>query len=72
MTQDRARKKAVRARMAASGEPYSVAARKLAGQGPADDADRREVIARAQATLAAATARVEIRSEILSAPGGFG
>ena len=31
MTNDRARKQATRARMAASGEPYSVAARQLAG-----------------------------------------
>ena len=45
MTRDRARKKAIRARMAASGEAYSVAARKLAATGPAGDAaDVREII----------------------------
>lgn len=62
MTRDRARKKAIRARMAASGEPYSVAARKLAAAAPAGDrAVVREVIARADSTLAAASARIEVR-----------
>jgi hypothetical protein len=32
MTQDKARKAAVRARMAATGEPYTEAARRLANQ----------------------------------------
>lgn len=62
MTRDRARKKAIRARMAASGEPYSVAARKLAATGPAGAAaDVREVIARADQTLAEPSARIELR-----------
>ena len=62
MTRDRARKKAIRARMAASGEPYSVAARKLAATGPAGGAaDVREVIARADQTLAEPSARIEFR-----------
>jgi len=62
MTRDRARKKAIRARMAASGEPYSVAARKLAATVPADDtAAVREIIARANSTLAAPSARIEVR-----------
>jgi hypothetical protein len=37
VTRDRARKNAIRARMAASGEPYSTAARRLGAAGPADD-----------------------------------
>jgi hypothetical protein len=36
VTKDRARKQDIRARMAASGEPYSVAARHLAGPGAAE------------------------------------
>ena len=62
MTRDRARKKAIRRRMAASGEPYNVAARKLPGQAPlsgppgpapADDAvAARAIIACAATTLA--------------------
>jgi hypothetical protein len=61
MTRDRARKKAIRARMAASGEPFSVAARKL-GAGRADDAAvGRAVIACANSTLAAPSARIEVR-----------
>ena len=63
MTRDRARKRAIRARMAASGEPYSVAARKLDAMPPASDAAVREVIARANATLAAPSARFEYRRE---------
>jgi hypothetical protein len=59
VTQDRARKRAVRARMAASGEPYSVAARKVpAGDGTALD----QVIARLEGTLPAPSARLEFRS----------
>ena len=41
VTRDHARKKAIRARMAASGEPYSVAARALAASEPADLGTRR-------------------------------
>jgi len=62
VTRDRARKKAIRRRMAASGEPYNVAARKLPGQAPlsgppgpapADDAvAARAIIACAATTLA--------------------
>ena len=58
MTRDRARKKTIRARMAARGEPYSVAARKLGGSEPAAV---RDVIARADRTLAAPSARIEYR-----------
>ena len=63
MTRDRARKKAIRARMAATGEPYSVAARGLDDTPPASDAVVREVIARVNATLAAPSARIEYRRE---------
>jgi hypothetical protein len=62
VTRDRARKKAIRARMAASGEPYSVAARKLAAPAsPGGAPPVREVIARAESTLAAPSARIELR-----------
>ena len=62
MTRDRARKKAIRARMAASGEPYSVAAAAIAAAGPADDATAvRAIIIRASNTMAAASARIEWR-----------
>jgi len=64
VTRDRARKKSVRAQMAASGEPYSVAARKLGGTGAADEAAREEVIARVEVTLAAASARYEVRMQM--------
>jgi hypothetical protein len=48
--------------MAASGEPYSVAARSLDAAPPDGDAETiREVIARAEATLAAPSARIEWR-----------
>jgi hypothetical protein len=63
VTRDRARKKAIRARMAATGEPYSVAARELDTTPPASDAAVREVIARVNATLAAPSARIEYRRE---------
>jgi hypothetical protein len=50
--------------MAASGEPYSVAARKLDAMPPASDtAAVDEVIARVNATLAAPSARFEYRRE---------
>ena len=62
MTRDRARKKSVRAQMAASGAPCSVAARKLGRTGAADEAAARdEVITRVEATLAASSARYEVR-----------
>ena len=68
MTRDRARKKAIRARMAAIEETYSVAARKLDAAPAASDAAVREVIARANTTLAAPSARIEYRrdSELVS------
>jgi hypothetical protein len=48
--------------MAASGEPYSVAARGLAAAPPDGGTETiREVIARAEATLAAPSARIEWR-----------
>jgi hypothetical protein len=68
VTRDRARKKSVRAQMAASAEPYSVAARKLGSTGGAGGAARDEVITRVEATLAAASARVEVRKEITTTP----
>jgi hypothetical protein len=69
VTRDRARKKSVRAQMAASAEPYSVAARKLGGTGAADEAAaREEVITRAEATLAAGSARFEVRKEVTARP----
>lgn len=69
MTRDRARKKSVRAQMAASGEPYSVAARKLGRTGAADEAAARdEVITRVEATLAASSARFEVRKQVTADP----
>jgi hypothetical protein len=69
VTRDRARKKSVRAQMAASGEPYSVAARKLGSNGAAGEAAARdEVITRAEATLAASSARFEIRKQVTADP----
>jgi hypothetical protein len=67
VTRDRARKKAIRARMTARGESYSVAARKLGSREPGsrepgpDPAAGREIIARAARTLAAPSARIEYR-----------
>jgi hypothetical protein len=62
MTRDRARKKAIRARMAACGEPYSVAARRLAAaDSPGPAADAGEIIACADRTLRASSARIEYR-----------
>lgn len=63
MTRNRARKKAIRSRMDASGEPYSVAARKSDDMPPAGDTAVREVTARVNATLAAPSARFEYRRE---------
>jgi hypothetical protein len=68
VTRDRARKKSVRAQMAADGEPYSVAARKLGRTGAADEAARDEVITRVEATLAAASARYEVRKQMTADP----
>jgi hypothetical protein len=69
VTRDRARKKSVRAQMAASGEPYSVAARKLSTTAAVDEAAARdEVIARVEATLAAPSARFEVRKEVTAEP----
>jgi hypothetical protein len=69
VTKDKARKKAVRARMADRGEPYSVAARGLAAAGPADDATALgEVTERTAATLAVPSARIEFRSDIEVVP----
>jgi hypothetical protein len=66
VTRDRARKKAIRARMAATGEPYSVAARELGDPPTASDAVVREVIARVNATLAAPSARIEYRRDFVA------
>ena len=69
MTRDRARKKSVRARMAASGEPYSVAARKLGGAGAADEAAAwEEVITRVETTLAVSGARFEVHKQVTADP----
>jgi hypothetical protein len=54
--------------MAASGEPYSVAARKLSETGAADKVARDEVITRVEATLAAASARYEVRMQMTADP----
>ena len=67
MTKDRPRKKAVRARMAASGEPYSVAARNLdAAAAPATGVAVAEIIACADRTLAEPSARIAFRSDFES------
>jgi hypothetical protein len=69
VTRDRARKKSVRAQMAVGAEPYSVAARKLGRTGAADEAAALdEVITRAEATLAASSARFEVRKEVTASP----
>jgi hypothetical protein len=65
VTRDHARKKAIRARMDASGETYSTAARKLdaagAGGGPA--APGAVLIARVNSTLASPGARIAMRAD---------
>jgi len=61
VTKDRARKQVIRARMAASGEPYSVAARHLAGSGAAGGSMAAKVAACARATLDEPGARMGIR-----------
>lgn len=64
MTRDRARKQSIRARMAASAEPYSVAARKLAGDAEPGGAAAVSVLRdRIDATLAVPNARIQVRSE---------
>jgi hypothetical protein len=63
MTKDRARKQSVRARMAASGEPYSVAARNLADDAEPGDAVVSLLRDRIDATLAAPSARIQFRFE---------
>jgi hypothetical protein len=64
VTRDHARKKAIRARMAATGEPYSVAARELCDTPPASTGVIDEVIARLNATMAAPSARIEYRRDL--------
>jgi hypothetical protein len=55
--------------MAASGEPYSVAARKLASAEPPDGtAALREVVVRLHSTLSASSARMEYRTDIVLPP----
>ena len=61
VTKDRARKQDIRARMAASGEPYSVAARHLAGPGAAEPPIAAKVAACASATAGEPGARMGIR-----------
>ena len=73
MTRDRARKQAIRARMASRDEPYSVAARRLAATdppGPAEAArpDLAVVTACVQRTLGAPSARIRSRLD-LELPG---
>lgn len=68
MTRDRARKKSVRAQMAASGESYSVAARKLGSSAAAGEGARGVVIARVEAMLATASARIEVRKVVTAGP----
>lgn len=65
VTRDHARKKAIRARMDASGEPYSTAARELgAARAAGDPAAADEVIiARVNRTLASPGARIEMRTD---------
>ncbi len=61
VTKDRARKQDIRALMAASGEPYSVAARHLAGLGAAEPPTAAKVAACASATAGEPVARMGIR-----------
>jgi hypothetical protein len=68
MTKDRARKQDIRARMAASGEPYSVAARQLAGFESAEGSLAARVAARASATLNEPSARMGIHL-VIELPG---
>src|SRR6201999_3687794 len=61
-------KQDIRARMAASGEPYSVAARQLAGLESAGDSLATRVGARARATLSEQSARMRVPS-VTELPG---
>jgi hypothetical protein len=61
VTKDRARKQDIRARMAASGEPYSVAARHLVGPGAAEPPLAAKVVACASATAGEPGARMGTR-----------
>jgi hypothetical protein len=61
VTKDRARKQPIRARMAASAEPYSVAARHLAGFRAAGGSMAEQVVACARATVDEPGARMRIR-----------
>lgn len=64
MTRDHARKKAIRARMDASGEPYSTAARNLdADQAPGAPSAVDEVVARVNSTLASSWARLRVQTD---------
>jgi hypothetical protein len=63
VTKDRARKQSIRARMSASGEPYSVAARKLTDDAEPGDVALSLLRDRIDATLAAPSARVRLRFE---------
>ena len=65
MTKDRARKKKIRARMTASGEPFSVAARKLDDTKRDDINATDQIAARIDATLAESTARFSIRQGVV-------
>lgn len=68
MTKDRPRKKAIRARMAASGEPYSVAARNLDAAAPTSGAAVAEIVGCADRTLAEPSARIAFRSDFGFSP----
>jgi hypothetical protein len=63
VTKDRPRKKAIRSRMAVSGEPYSVAARNLGSATPPGVGAVGEIIACARTTLAEPSARIAHRSD---------
>jgi hypothetical protein len=70
VTRDHARKKAVRARMDASSESYSTAARKLgAARATGDPAAAEVIIARVNSTLASPRARIEMRADWVSSRG---
>ncbi len=70
MTKDHARKNAIRARMAATGEPYSVAARRLGGAGYASDTEAiSKIAACARSTVAAPSARMQVRRDWEIRPG---
>lgn len=64
MTRDRARKHAIRARMSTSDEPYSVAARRLAGEPDPIEPDLALVTACVVRTLGAGSARAGARLDL--------